>query len=166
MRPVVLAGTLVVVGLFGFAVGSCNDQTRYVVAEAPAAPAAEEEATGPVSPEDEAAIAELLQVAVSTDPDVPWSEREPLIEGGEDLESTTDAVMELIAGIGDVQLEVVGITGEDDEAVATVDVIVEGAAFAEGIPVALVRVDGEWKVTRDGACAVLAVGSPCPDAPA
>lgn len=30
--------------------------------------------------------------------------------------------------------------------------------------VTLLRVDGEWKVTRDEVCAVLSVGSPCPEA--
>jgi hypothetical protein len=164
MRPVVLAGFLAIAGLFGFALGSCDSRTEVLVAEAPSTTAAPE--TAAVSAQDEAAITEVLNVAVSTDPEVPWSERAPLIEGGEDLESTTDAVMELISALDGVELDVLDITGEGDEAVATVDVVVEGTPFAEGIPVSLVRVDEQWKVTRDGACAVLAVGSPCPDAPA
>ncbi|MET0825905.1 MAG: hypothetical protein ABWZ13_01785 [Acidimicrobiales bacterium] len=45
-----------------------------------------------------------------------------------------------------------------------VDVIVDGESFAAGLPVTLVRIDGDWKVTRDGVCAVLSVGSPCPEA--
>jgi hypothetical protein len=163
MRPVVFAGFLAVAGVFGFALGSCDARTEVLVAEAP--PTTEAPASAQVSAEDEAEITEVLNVAVSTDPDVPWTEREPLIEGGEDLESTTDAVMQLISALDGVELEVRGITGEDDEAVATVDVVVEGSPFAEGIPVSLVRGEDGWKVTRDGACAVLAVGSPCPDAP-
>ena len=41
---------------------------------------------------------------------------------------------------------------------------VAGEDYATGIPVEVVREDGTWKVTRGGACAALAIGSPCPDA--
>ena len=79
------------------------------------------------------------------------------------MEQTYNAVFDLIADF-DVDLEVGEITTNGDEAEAIVDVVVDGESFAAGLPVTLVRVDGEWKVTRDGVCAVLSVGSPCPEA--
>ena len=50
-----------------------------------------------------------------------------------------------------------------DTATAVVTVIVSGEPFASGVPVPFVNKDSKWLVTRDGACAVLAVGSPCPE---
>jgi hypothetical protein len=56
------------------------------------------------------------------------------------------------------------VTTGAETATATVDVTVDGASFAAGLPVNLVRTAGKWKVTRDGACTLLALASPCPDA--
>ncbi len=45
-----------------------------------------------------------------------------------------------------------------------VDVVVDGKSVAAARPVRMVRIDGNWKVTRDGVGAVLSVGRPCPEA--
>jgi hypothetical protein len=149
------------------AVGGCGS-TRIVVVDgnggaANAPPTTAVPGSGPASDEDAAAIAEVIQLAVGQDPDRDFAERMPYTEGAEDVEQTYDAVFDLIAEF-DVDLEVGEITTNGDEASAVVDVVVDGASFAAGLPVTLVRVDGGWKVTRDGVCAVLSVGSPCPEA--
>ena len=61
----------------------------------------------------------------------------------------------------DVSVDDVVVSGDD--ATATVSVTSGGEPFASGIPVAVKRISGEWKITRDGACAVLSLGSPCPE---
>ena len=100
---------------------------------------------------------------VGQDPDRDYAERLEYTDGAEDVEQTYNAVFDLIADF-DVVLEVGDVTTNGDEARAMVDVIVDGESFAAGLPVTLVRIDGDWKVTRDGVCAVLSVGSPCPEA--
>ena len=147
------------------ALGGCGS-TRIVVVEgngaAAAPPTTAAPGEGPASAEDAAAIDEVIQLAIGQDPDRSFDERLPYTDGAEDVEQTYNAVFDLIASL-DVELEVGEITTNGDEAEAIVDVVVDGESFAAGLPVPLVRVDGEWKVTRDGVCAVLSVGSPCPE---
>jgi hypothetical protein len=148
------------------ALGGCGS-TRIVVVDgggaAAAPPTTAAPGEGPASEEDAAAIEETIQLAIGQDPDRDFEARLPYTEGAEDVEQTYNAVFDLIASF-DVELEVSDITTNGDEARAVVDVVVDGESFAAGLPVPLVRVDGEWKVTRDGVCAVLSVGSPCPEA--
>jgi hypothetical protein len=147
------------------ALGGCGS-TRIVVVEgngaAAAPPTTASPGAGPASEEDAAAIEEVIQLAVGQDPDRSFEDRLEYTDGAEDVEQTYNAVFDLIASL-DVELEVGEITTDGDEATATVDVVVDGESFAAGLPVTLVRVDDEWKVTRDGVCAVLSVGSPCPE---
>ena len=159
LLPVVIVGAL----LFG---GGCG-QTRIVVAESggsvAAPPTTAAPGEGPASEEDAAAVDEAIQMAIGQDPDRDYAERLEHTDGAEDVEQTYNAVFDLIADF-DVVLEVSDVTTNGDEAQAMVDVIVDGESFAAGLPVTLVRIDGDWKVTRDGVCAVLSVGSPCPEA--
>jgi hypothetical protein len=147
------------------AVGGCGS-TRIVVVEgsgaAAAPPTTAPPGEGPASEEDAAAIEEVIQLAVGQDPDRPFADRLEYTDGAEDVEQTYNAVFDLIADL-DVELEVSEITTNGDDARAVVDVVVDGESFAAGLPVTLVRVDDQWKVTRDGVCAVLSVGSPCPE---
>lgn len=56
--------------------------------------------------------------------------------------------------------EVLGtVTTAGDTAVASVD----GATYVAAVPVSLQHVEGTWKLTRCGVCAILATGSPCPE---
>jgi hypothetical protein len=73
-------------------------------------------------------------------------------------------VRKLVEGL-DVELVVDAVTVAGKEATATMSVFVDGGAFATDLPVPLVRRAGTWKVTRAGACPLLALASPCPDAP-
>lgn len=165
MRFVTRLLPVVIVGAFLFA-GGCG-QTRIVVAEsggaAAAPPTTAAAGEGPASEEDAAAVDDAIQMAVGQDPDRDYAERLEYTDGAEDVEQTYNAVFDLIADF-DVVLDVSEVTTNGDEARAMVDVIVDGESFAAGLPVTLVRVDGNWKVTRDGVCAVLSVGSPCPEA--
>ena len=163
------ATRLALVGVLAvfLAVGGCGS-TRIVVVDgngsaAAAPPTTAAPGAGLASEEDAAAIEEVIQLAIGQDPDRPFEDRLEYTEGAEDVEQTYDAVFDLIAEL-DVDLEVGDITTNGDEAEAVVDVVVDGESFAAGLPVALVKVDDEWKVTRDGVCAVLSVGSPCPEA--
>jgi hypothetical protein len=153
-----------VLGVF-LALGGCGS-TRIVVVEGNGAaatpPTTAAPGAGPASEEDATAIDEAIQLAVGQDPDRSFEDRLPYTDGAEDVEQTYNAVFDLIAGF-DVELEVSDVTTDGDEARAVVDVVVDGESFAAGLPVTLVKVDGEWKVTRDGVCAVLSVGSPCPE---
>jgi hypothetical protein len=161
LLPVALLGVFLVAGGCG--------ETRIVVVEPSAgagtAPTttAPDTGSGPASEEDAAAIEEVIQLAIGQDPDRTFEDRLAYTDGADDVGQTYDAVFDLIADF-DVVLEVGDITTDGDEGEATVDVIVDGESFAAGLPVSVVKVDGEWKVTRDGVCAVLSVGSPCPDA--
>lgn len=166
MRYVTRLALIGVLGAFLLA-GGCGS-TRVVVVEGNGAAAAAPATTappgsGPASEEDAAAIDEVIQLAIGQDPERDFASRLEFTEGAEDVEQTYTAVFDLIAEL-DVDLEVGEITTNGDEATAVVDVVVDGESFAAGLPVTLVRVDGEWKVTRDGVCAVLSVGSPCPEA--
>ena len=165
MRYVPRLALVAMVGVF-LALGGCGS-TRIVVVEgngAAAAPATTAPpGAGPASEEDAAAIEEVIQLAVGQDPDRSFEDRLPYTDGAEDVEQTYNAVFDLIAEF-DVDLEVSDIITDGDDATATVEVVVDDASFAAGLPVTLVRIDDEWKVTRDGVCAVLSVGSPCPEA--
>ena len=166
MRYVTRLALIGVLAVF-LAVGGCGS-TRVVVvagsgAAAAAPPTTAAPGEGPASEGDAAAIDEVIQLAIGQDPDRDFASRMPYTEGAEDVEQTYNAVFDLIADF-DVDLEVSAVTTNGDDARAVVDVIVDGESFAAGLPVTLVRIDGEWKVTRDGVCAVLSVGSPCPEA--
>lgn len=155
--------------VIGLAMAACGS-TRFVVVEngaavAPADAAATEDSgatPSPPTPEEEADITEAIDIALSID-DRPLSERLPALDGAEDLESTMTAVMDLIAGLG-VELVVGEIMVSGNDATATVSVELEGEPFASDLPVTLVRKESVWKVTRAGACTLLALASPCPDA--
>ena len=86
------------------------------------------------------------------------------MSGADDLGPTFAAVVKIAQDLG-VEMTLDDATVDGDTATAIVTVIVSGSPFAEGVPVPLVREGGKWRVTRAGACAVLALGSPCPDAP-
>jgi hypothetical protein len=93
-----------------------------------------------------------------------FAERKQALSGADDLEATFAAVVKIAKDFG-VKITIDDATVDGTNATATVTVIVSGSPFAEGVPVPLVRERGRWLVTRAGACAVLALGSPCPDAP-
>lgn len=147
---------------------SCGS-TRYVVVEgggtgAAAAGAPTTAASAePTSAEDEAAIRAALDVALSLDPDVTFAERQEHLVDADDLEPTYQAVTALVADL-DAELEVEEVTASGDTGTASIRVVVGGETFAAGVPVEVARVEGAWKVTRGGACAALAIGSPCPEA--
>ncbi len=165
MRYVTRLALIGVLAVF-LAFGGCGS-TRVVVVEgngaAAAPPTTAAPGSGPASEEDAVAIAEVIELAIGQDPDRDFDSRMAYTVGAEDVGQTYNAVFDLIADL-DVVLEVGEITTNGDEAEAIVDVVVDGESFAAGLPVTLLRVDGEWKVTRDGVCAVLSVGSPCPEA--
>jgi hypothetical protein len=117
---------------------------------------------GPASDEDLAAIEALVAKALSTDPKVSFADRLPYLYDSDDLKPPSDAIQKLVGEI-EVGLTVDDVTVDGDDATATVSVTSGGKAFASGVPVAVKRVDGEWKVTREGACAVLSLGSACPE---
>ncbi|HEX7134487.1 MAG TPA: hypothetical protein VF228_18075 [Iamia sp.] len=116
------------------------------------------------SEEDETAIREVVAATLTLE-DVPFEERSAHVIGGEDLEPTVDATLEITSGL-DVELDITEVTIAGTTATATTDVVVDGEAFATDLPVTLEQVDGEWKITRAGACTILALASPCPEAPA
>jgi hypothetical protein len=173
-----VGAVVLVVGLAVVAAG-CGS-TRFVVVDnqgagassatattaAPAAGGDGGTASGPTAAtaaqikEFEAAYKQALTID-----DRSFAERKQALTGADDLGSTFAAVVKLAKPLG-VKLEITSATVDGDTATATTDVIVSGAPFAQAVPVPLERVDGKWKVTRTGACAVLALGSPCPDAPA
>ena len=171
-RTIRLAAALTVTAVVLAGCGS----TRFVVVESGANAAAGNEstagatastvaaATGVPSEEDARDIRRTITNALAVD-DRPMRERLRYLEpDAEDLAETYAAVRKIVAGLT-VELDVTDIaTTGADAATATVDVTVDGASFAAGLPVNLVRSGGEWKVTRDGACTLLALASPCPDA--
>lgn len=112
--------------------------------------------------EEQAAIEAAFHGALAFDFDIAFADRARFIDGGDDLELTFEAIANILEGLsGEVRITEVVVT--DDIAVATVDVIVDGAEFATELPVDLVRVDAEWKVTRGGACLLLTLAAPCPE---
>ena len=129
-----------------------------VVTTAPTTPPA---VAGPASADDATAIQTAVEGALGLDLR-SFDERSSFLTGADDLGPTYVAVTEVLEGISG-SLRFGEITTEGDTALAIVDVIVNGADFAAGLPVELLRVDGEWKVTRSGACTVLTLASPCPD---
>lgn len=114
------------------------------------------------SEEDETAVRGVVAEALTLE-EVPFEDRLAHVIDGEDLEPTVDATIDITKGF-DVELAITAVTVADETATATVDVVVDGEAFASELPVTLEKVDDEWKVTRAGACTVLALASPCPDA--
>lgn len=150
--------------LAALALAGCGG-TRFVVIEnggaGAAGPAPTTVAAEPAPAEEEAAIREVVAAALTLD-DVPFEERAAHVIDGDDLEPTVDATMEITASL-DVEIEVTEVTVSGPTATATTDVVVDGEAFATDLPVTLEQVDGEWKITRAGACTVLALASPCPE---
>lgn len=165
-RPTAIVGAAVVAVLLG-SIAACGG-TRFVVIENGGAGAAAAPVTTvageAASADDEAAIREVVAAALTLE-DVPFEERAVHVIDGDDLEPTVDATMEITASL-DVELEITAVTVTGTTATATTDVVVDGEPFATDLPVALEQVDGEWKITRAGACTVLALASACPDAPA
>lgn len=156
---------LAALALLSLLLASCGS-TRYVVVDGGGAAAAAAPATtapaGPTSAEDEEAIRAALEVALSLEQDVEFAQRQEFLVDADDIEPTFRSVAELVKDL-DVELHVDAVTVSGDAGTATVSVRVDGEAFAEGVPVEVVRDDGAWKVTRGGACAALAIGSPCPE---
>jgi hypothetical protein len=125
-------------------------------ADVPTAP------SGPPTKEDDTAIRKSIAEALAVD-DRPMSKRLPYLEAeAEDLVPTYDAVRKVVSGLT-VKILVDKVETGGDDATATVSVTVDGATFASGLPVTLGRSEGKWKVTRDGACTLLALASPCPE---
>jgi uncharacterized membrane protein len=162
IRPTALAALALAAALAG-----CGG-TKFVVVENGSAGAAQAPVTTvageTASAEDETAIREVVAAALTLD-EVPFDERAAHVIDGDDLEPTVDATLEVTAGL-DVAIEVGEVTIAGTTATATTDVVVDGEAFATDLPVTLERVGDEWKITRAGACTVLALASPCPEAPA
>lgn len=161
VRPATALAALVLVA----ALAGCGG-TKFVVVQGGAGPAAAAPTTAgeAASADDEAAVREVIAAALTLD-DVPFEERAAHVIDGDDLQPTVDATLDITTGL-DVTVEVTAVTISEGTATATVDVVVDGEAFASDLPVTLEQVDGEWKITRAGACTVLALASPCPDAPA
>lgn len=157
-----LAAVAAVLGVV--ALSGCGS-TRYVlVQQAPANAAAAPTTTaasGPTSADDEKGVKEAVAGALGLD-DRGFAERTRFLSGADDLEPTYKAVMGLVADL-DAEMRVDSVAVNGDEATATVTVLIGGEPYAKGVPVALVRDGDAWKVTRDGACAALAIGSPCPE---
>ncbi len=153
--------------LAALAIAGCGG-TRFVVIEnggaGAAGPAPTTVAAEAASAEDETAIREVVAATLTLE-DVPFEERAAHVIDGDDLEPTVEATLEITASL-DVELDVTAVTIAGTTATATTDVVVDGEAFATDLPVTLEQVDGEWKITRAGACTVLALASPCPEAPA
>lgn len=145
-----------------------NPQTAGAAPVADSSPTSAGDATGgprPATDDELAAIDEVIQLALGQDATRPFDDRREFLVGADDLGPTYEAVFDLIAAF-DVEVDLIDATTDGATATATVDIVVDGTPFLAAVPVLLERVDGEWKVTRDGACAVLAAGSPCPDQPA
>lgn len=151
--------------LVALALAGCGG-TRFVVIENSGAgatgPAPTTVAAEAASADDEAAIREVVAAALTLE-EVPFEERAVHVIDGDDLEPTVDATMEITAAL-DVAIEVTAVTISGPTATATTDVLVDGEAFATDLPVTLEQVEDEWKITRAGACTVLALASPCPEA--
>lgn len=161
IRPIALAIALMT------ALAACGGTTFVVIenggaggAQAPVTTVAGEAA----SAEDETAIREVVAAALTLE-EVPFEERVAHVIDGEDLEPTVDATLEITASL-DVELDITAVTITGTTATATTDVVLGGEPYATDLPVTLEQVDGEWKVTRAGACTVLALASACPEAPA
>jgi hypothetical protein len=122
------------------------------------------DASHPATKQEQKALAAALDRALGMD-QPSFAARQKALEGGDDLESTFAAVRKVVASM-DVELPIESATVAGDTATLLVSVVLDGTPFATGIPVPMVQRDGAWLVTRSGACAVLALGSPCPDAPA
>jgi len=140
--------------------------TRYVVVEGGGAGAAVAPTTaapaGPTSAADEKDVKAAVDGALTLDPKVAFKPRTKFLTGSDDLEPTFISVRKLVSQV-DAELKIDKVVVDGDKATATVTILVAGEPYAAGVPVALVREDKAWKVTRDGACAALAIGSPCPD---
>ncbi len=91
-----------------------------------------------------------------------FDQRTAFLDGADDLGPTYAAVNKITAGL-DGHLAITGVTVAGTTATATVDIVINGSAYASGLPVELTKRGDTWLVTRAGACAILAVGSPCPD---
>lgn len=138
--------------------------TRIIVVEnasAGAAPATTAAPAGPTSEEDDAAIREAIDGAIGLD-GRPFAERTEYLDGADDLGDTYAAVLKLVKDL-DAEIRIDEVAANGDAATATITVLVADAEYAAGVPVELNRKDGTWKVTRAGACAALAIGSPCPE---
>jgi hypothetical protein len=146
------------------ALSACGG-TRFVVIENGSAGAAPPPgSTAPAeeaSAEDEEAIREVVAAALTLE-EVPFAERSAHVIDGDDLEPTVDATLEITAGL-DVVLDITTVTISGTTATATTDVVVDGEPFATDLPVTLEQVDGEWRITRAGACTILALASACPE---
>lgn len=169
-------------------VASCG-QTRYVIVETPNAAvpvAATTPLPGTSAPESTAStitpdlidttepttsmdpleernqIESVLFAAFSPDLDVPFSERTDFIDNGADLEITFEAITNLLEGF-DTEIHISSVAVAGDTAIATVAVFVDGEEFASGLPVDFVGGNDNWKVTRGGACVLLALAAPCPE---
>jgi hypothetical protein len=161
-----LAATAIV--MVGLATAACGS-TRFVVVDNPPAGAAGPAATPttaagnatPATDEERAAIEDAIDTALGID-DRPFEDRLPALSGADDLEPTFEAVRDLVAEL-DVEVVVGDVTVSGDEATATTSVVIDGAPFASDLPVTLVQQGGDWKVTRAGACTLLALGAPCPE---
>lgn len=144
---------------------SCGS-TRYVVVQGGAAAGAAAPTTtvpaGPTSKEDEKAIRAAVEGALTLDPKVGFAPRQEFLEDADDIEPTYQAVLKLVSTV-DAELQITSVAVSGDTGTATVDIVVGGAPYAEGVPVEVVRDGDAWKVTRGGACAALAIGSPCPE---
>jgi hypothetical protein len=165
MSKPLTATTILLVGLATAACGS----TRFVVVDNPPAGAAGPAATpttegggaAPATDAEREAIEAAIDTALGID-ERSFEDRLPALSDADDLEPTFEAVRELVAGL-DVEIEVGDVTVSGDEATATTSVVIDGAPFSSDLPVTLVREGGDWKVTRAGACTLLALGSPCPE---
>lgn len=156
------AQLLLVIGC-ALVVTACGS-TRFVVVEndaASAAPAAPAAPAGPTSAEDDQAIRDAVEGAIGLD-GRSFAERTEYLDGAEDLGDTYASVLKLVADL-DASIRIDEVAADGAAATATITVVVAGADYAAGVPVELVRKDGAWKVTRAGACAALAIGSPCPE---
>ncbi len=138
--------------------------TRFVVIEGGGAGAAPVATTAPAeaaSADDETAIREVVAAALTLE-DVPFAERSAHVIDGDDLEPTVDATLEVTSSFA-VELDITAVTVSGTTATATTDVIVDGEPFATDLPVTLEQVEDEWKITRAGACTILALASACPE---
>jgi hypothetical protein len=165
------------VSFVALAAAGCGS-TRFVVVEqgpgrdaattpssgsAPSAGGEETSSSHAASKDEKKELAVALDDALGLD-QRSFAARQKALEGSDDLGPTFEAVRKVV-GTMKVELPIESATVDGDQATLTVSVVLDGTPFATGIPVPMVRRDGTWLVTRSGACAVLALGSPCPDAP-
>jgi hypothetical protein len=159
--------TPLLLAVLGALLISCGS-TRYVVVDnagAGAGAAAAPTTTGAAaSKADEEAIRAAVMGALNLDPKNRWESRTKyLTSDASDVEPTYLAVEKLISQV-DADLTIDKVTVAGTTATATITVNVGGQPYAADVPVEVVKEGDAWKVTRGGACAALAIGSPCPDA--